>query len=230
MKDLYPASRKSGGGHRAKEMVSMVNLTRDLVLDKPFNLSIERAIYRGPKHWVVEVSWLNSPGEYPATRVAFSGVDTVTSRYDDMKTDTEAGPVRRRQYPAIEPDLVRLRDTHQAIERRLRHIAEADHQQLIAEAEHQNYYKIVGIGEFLPIDRMWVKNIRHGQWMVSMGRVEEIPGIFRQETFTFTFTGAGLVAEEEHYTERSSHKGPNVYPRFGGGGGILNTIPRSPGP
>jgi hypothetical protein len=214
----------------AREMASMANLTRDLVLDKPFNMNIERAIYRGPKHWIVEVSWLNSPGEYPATRVVFSGVDTVTSRYDDMKTSTEAGPVRRRQYPAIEPELVRLRDTHNAIERRLRHIAEADHQQLIAEAEHQNYYEIVSIGEFLPIDRMWIKNIRHGQWMVSMGRVEEIPGIFRQETFTFTFTGAGLVAEEEHYTERSSHKGPDVYPHFGGGGGIFNTIPRSPGP
>jgi hypothetical protein len=77
MKDLYPASRKSGGRALAKEMVSMANLTRDLVLDKPFNLSIERAIYRGPKHWIVEASWLNSPGEYPTTRVVFSGADTV---------------------------------------------------------------------------------------------------------------------------------------------------------
>lgn len=205
----------------------MANLTRDLVLDKPFNINIERAIYRGPKHWVVEVSWLNSPGEYPTTRIVFSGVDTVTSRYDDMQTSTEASPVRRRQYPAIEPQLARVRDTHQAIESRLRRIAEADHQQLIAEAEHQDYYETVGIGEFLPVDRMWIKNLRHGQWMVSMGRAEEIPGIFRQETFTFTFTGTGLVAGEEHYTERSSHKGPDAYPRFGGGG-IFNTAPVPP--
>ncbi len=207
----------------------MANLTRDLVLDRPFNVNIERAVYRGPKHWIVEVSWLSSPGEYPATRVVFSGVDTVTSRYDDMKTSTEAGPARRRQYPAIKPGLAGLRDLHEAIERRLRRIAGADHQQLIAAAEHRNYYEIAGIGEFLPIDRIWIKNIRHGQWMVSMGRAEEIPGIFRQETFTFTFTGTGLVAEEEHYTERSSRRGPDAYPRFGGGGGIFNTGLRSPG-
>jgi hypothetical protein len=226
MKGLYPASRKSAAG-AGQGKVSMANLTRDLILDKPFNMNIERAIYRGPKHWIVEVSWLNSPGEYPTTRVVFSGVDTVTSRYDVTATSTEAGSARR-QCPATEPNLVRLRDTHQAIERRLRRIAEADHQQLIAEAEHQNYYEIVGIGEFLPIDRMWIRNIRDGQWMVSMGRVEEIPGIFCEETFTFTFTGS-LVAEEEHHTEKSSHKGPDVYPRFGGGGGIFDTAPRSPG-
>jgi len=213
----------------AREMADMADLTRDLVLDKPFNVNIERAIYRGPAHWIVEVSWLSSPGEYPATRVVFSGVDTVTSRYDDMKTSTQAGPAGPRQCPGAEPDLVSLRATHEAIERRLRRIADADHRQLIAEAAYQNYYEIAGLGEFLPVDRMWIKNIRHEQWGVSMGRVEEFPGIFRQETFTFTFTGAGLVAEEEHYTETSPHTGPDVYPRFGGGG-ISDTIPRSPGP
>jgi len=213
----------------AREMADMADLTRDLVLDKPFNVNIERAIYRGPAHWIVEASWLSSPGEYPATRVVFSGVDTVTSRYDDMKTSTQAGPAGRRQRPGIEPDLVSLRATHDAIERRLRRIAGADHRQLTAQAAHQNYYEIAGLGEFLPVDRMWIKNTRPGQWTVAMGRVEESPGIFRQETFTFTFTGTGLVAEEEHYTETSPHTGPDAYPRFGGGGS-LNTIPRPPGP
>jgi len=181
-------------------MASMANLTHNLVLDKLFNAHIERAIYRGPKHWIAEASRLNSSGEYLTTRLVFSGVDTVTSRYDDMKTNTEAGPVRRRQYPAIEPKLVSLCGTHEAIETRLRRIVEADHQQLIAEAEQQDYYEIVSIGGFLLIDRMWIKNIQDGQWTVSMGKVEEIPGIFHEETITFTFAGAGLVAEEEHFT------------------------------
>jgi hypothetical protein len=181
-------------------MASMANLTRNLVLDKLLNVHIERAIYRGPEHWIAEASRLNSSGEYLTTRVVFSGVDTVTSRYDDIKTSTEAGPARRRQYPAIEPKLVSVCGTHEAIETRLRRIAQADHQQLIAEAEQQDYYEMVSIGGFLLIDRMWVKNIRDGQWAVSMGKAEEIPGIFHEETITFTFTGAGLVAEEEHDT------------------------------
>jgi hypothetical protein len=178
----------------------MANLTRNLVLDKLFNVHIEREIYRGPKHWIVEASWLNSSGDYLTTRVVFSGVDTVTSQYDDIKTNTEAGPPRRRQHPAIEPKLVSLCGTQESIETRLRRIVEADHQQLIADAEQQDYYEIVSIGGFLLIDRMWIKNIRDGQWTVSMGKAEEIPGIFHEETITFTFTGAGLVAEEEHCT------------------------------